>query len=90
MNNKSVVVDGAHNQRQRALQSVWPLLGGGQGKENKEFEAHLHAHTVFAINTSNATINTHPPSFCYLCKLVLDKCVLAQDQQHTPFKNSPF
>ncbi|KAL5515436.1 hypothetical protein EMCRGX_G000600 [Ephydatia muelleri] len=53
----------------------------------QEFAADLY--TVFTINTSNDIVNTHPPCFCYLCKLVLDKCLLhvAQDQQQlTPFR----
>ena len=58
----------------------------------QEFAAHLY--TVFAINvnTSNDIVDTHlllvhPPSFCYSCKLVLDKRLLhvAHDQQYTPF-----
>ena len=36
----------------------------------QEFAAHLYA--VFAINTCNDTPITHPQSFCYHCKLVLD------------------
>eukprot|EP00731_Ephydatia_muelleri_P003359 Em0001g3359a len=54
----------------------------------QEFAADLY--TVFTINTSNDIVNTHPPCFCYRCKLVLDKCLLyvAQDQQQlTPFRS---
>ena len=57
----------------------------------QEFAAHLY--TVFAINTGNDIVNTHPPCFCYRCKIVLDKCLLrvAQDKQHTPFTSTvPF
>ena len=54
----------------------------------QEFAAHLY--TVFAINTGNDIVNTHPPCFCYRCKIVLDKCLLrvAQDKQHTIHKQS--
>ena len=55
----------------------------------QEFDAHLHT-VRFKINYSNDVINTHRPSFCYNCKLVLDKSLLAQDQQHTPFTNILF
>jgi hypothetical protein len=34
----------------------------------QEFAAHLY--TVFAVNTSNYIVNTHPPFFCYRCKIV--------------------
>ena len=85
MNNRCVALDGAlHNESQRALQSARKKKTRGSYICH-EFAAHLD--TVFAINTSNDIVNTHPPCFCYHCKFELDKCLLhvAQDQQLTPF-----
>ena len=80
-----MALDGApHNESQRVLQSVW-LGKGKQGAHIQEFAAHL-----YTVNTSNYKVNTHPPSFCYCCKIVLDKCLLhvAQGQQHTSFTST--
>ena len=51
----------------------------------QEFAADLY--TVFTINTCNDIVNTHPPCFCYCCKLVLDKCLAQDQQQFTPFRS---
>ena len=38
----------------------------------QEFAAHLY--TVFAINTSNGIVNTHPPCFCSSSAIQLQTC----------------
>ena len=48
----------------------------------REFANDLHS--VFAINTGNDIMGTHPPSFCYRCKQVMDRYNVAKEQ-HTPY-----
>ena len=43
-----------------------------------EFAADLHS--VFSIDTHNDAINIQPLKFCYRCKQVMDRSILAQCQ----------
>ena len=49
-----------------------------QSYQCTEFSADLHL--VFGIDTHNDAVNIHPLKFCYRCKQVMDRSILAQCQ----------
>ena len=49
-----------------------------QSYQCTEFSADLHS--VFGIDTHNDAVNIHPLKFCYRCKQVMDRSILAQCQ----------
>ena len=54
----------------------------------KEFASDLHS--VLAISTGDDIMGTHPPSFCYHCKLVMDRYLIATDQHRYTVCITPF
>ena len=69
--------ESSHRDDSKALQSMWEPVGSYREKEKNDFyqcsEFAAQLFSVFSIDISNDVPGTHPSSFYYSCKQVLER-----------------